>query len=185
MKLLPLIAALWAAPMAMAQPVEVSPLQDIRAFQAISPSLVTSGLPAPADFPALKAAGVDVVINLMPDGNNKDYDNEAELVTGNGMTYVAIPVDWQNPKVEDVEAFFNMMETYKGQEVLVHCLANYRASAFVYLHQWVKQADGREPDMAKVMAPWGELENSLQRYPQWAGLIDDVKAQYAGSVGSR
>lgn len=179
MKLLPLMAALLAAPLTYAAPIEVGPLQTMRAFQSVTPSLVTAGLPAPGDFASLKAAGVDVVINLMPDSNNTAYSNEAELVTEAGMVYVAIPVDWKQPKVEDVDAFFNVMERYQGEQVLVHCLANYRASAFVYLHQWANRSGQGEPDMAALMTPWGDLKQSLDEYPQWAQLIDQVKAQYA------
>ncbi|MBY5923117.1 protein tyrosine phosphatase family protein [Ferrimonas balearica] len=180
MKMLPLVAALLAAPLAYATPIEATPLQEIRAFQSVTPSLVTSGLPTPEAFTQLKVSGVEVVINLMPDSSNKSYNNEAELVTDAGMVYVAIPVDWQAPKVEDVDAFLNTMAKYQDKNVLVHCLANYRASAFVYLYEWVNRGEGSEPDKAEIMAPWGELEQSLKEYPQWAQLIEQVKANQQG-----
>ncbi|MBY6018626.1 protein tyrosine phosphatase family protein [Ferrimonas balearica] len=172
-------AALTLMPMAHAALPDMTPVQDIRAFQTVSPSLLTAGLPMPADFARLHQAGVEVVINLMPDSSNKAYSNEAELVTDAGMVYVAIPVDWQNPTIDDVDAFFNVMSRYQDKTVLVHCLANFRASAFVYLYQWAQAEQGDKPEMAAVMAPWGDLEQSLKEYPQWAALIEQVKQTHS------
>lgn len=54
----------------------------------------------------------------------------------------------------------------------MHCFANYRASAFVYLYQ-LKQ--GKKPDMVQTMAPWGD---ELARYPQWQVLLNEVRTKY-------
>ena len=150
----------------------VENIKDVRALQQQAPQLLSSGLPSEQQFAQLKQAGVDVVINLMPDNSKDAHPDERKLVTQAGMDYVYIPVDWQNPKVEDVEAFFTVMDQHKGKNVLVHCLANYRASAFAYLYQ-LKQ--GQKPEIEKTMAPWnGELSS----YPKWQALLADVSQKY-------
>lgn len=147
-------------------------IKEVRALQQQAPQLLSSGLPSEQQFAQLKQAGVDVVINLMPDSSKDAHPDERKLVTQAGMDYVYIPVDWQNPKVEDVETFFAAMEQHKGKKVLVHCLANYRASAFAYLYQ-LKQ--GQKPEIEKTMAPWnGELSS----YPKWQALLANVSQKY-------
>ncbi|MGL5046954.1 MAG: protein tyrosine phosphatase family protein [Shewanella sp.] len=147
-------------------------IKDVRALQQQAPQLLTSGLPSEQQFAQLKQAGVDVVINLMPNSSKDAHLDERKLVTQAGMDYVYIPVDWQNPKVEEVEAFFTAMDQHKGKNVLVHCLANYRASAFAYLYQ-LKQ--GQKPEIEKTMAPWN---GELPKYPQWQALLTDVSQKY-------
>lgn len=147
-------------------------IKDVRALQQQAPQILSSGLPSEQQFEKLKQAGVDVVINLMPDSSKDAHPNERKLVTQAGMDYVYIPVDWENPKVEEVEAFFTAMDLHKGKNVLVHCLANYRASAFTYLYQ-LKQ--GQKSEIEKTMAPWnGELSS----YPKWQALLADVSQKY-------
>jgi protein tyrosine phosphatase (PTP) superfamily phosphohydrolase (DUF442 family) len=46
------------------------------------------------------------------------------------MTYTHIPVDFQNPTEQDFEQFCAVMEQWKDVPVHVHCIANYRVSAF-------------------------------------------------------
>lgn len=166
------LALFLGAPLANANIESIENLQGIRASQQQAPQLLSSGLPNEQQFSLLKQAGVDVVINLMPDSSKDAHPDEGKLVTQAGMDYVYIPVDWQNPKVEDVEAFFAAMDQHKGKDVLVHCLANYRASAFAYLYQ-LKQ--GQNPNMAQTMAPWND---ELTIYPKWQALLTEVSAKY-------
>jgi hypothetical protein len=45
------------------------------------------------------------------------------------------PVDFQNPTEQDFEQFCSMMEQLKKLPVHVHCIANYRVSAFFYRYR--------------------------------------------------
>ena len=157
------------SPAVLADISQADTLTEIRAFKENSPQLVTSGLPTETQFQTLGKAGVDLVINLMPDSSNTEYNNEAELVEQAGMEYVYIPVDWQNPSREDLDKFFRVMDNNRDKDILLHCLANYRASAFAYLYQ-LKQ--GNAVEMSEVMTPWGD---DLAKYPQWQKLIEEYK----------
>ncbi|MCL2916263.1 protein tyrosine phosphatase family protein [Shewanella corallii] len=170
MKKLTCAMLMLCSPLVLADITPSPQLQQIRAFKTNSPQLVTSGQPAASQFNELSQAGVDVVINLMPDSSNTEYQNEAELVEQAGMQYVYIPVDWKNPTQADLQAFFEVMGANKDKDILLHCLANYRASAFAYLYQ-LKQ--GNAVAMSEVMTPWGD---DLARHPQWQKLIEDYQA---------
>ncbi|MGI2098106.1 protein tyrosine phosphatase family protein [Shewanella glacialipiscicola] len=172
MKQAALIALLLCSPLVYADIDNIEKINDISALQQNDSQLLSSGLPSESQFTQLKQTGIDVVINLMPDNNKGAHQDEAKWVTQAGMEYVYIPVDWQNPQLTDVETFFKAMDAHAGQDILVHCFANYRASAFVYLYQ-LKQ--GKKPDMVQTMAPWGD---ELARYPQWQVLLNEVRTKY-------
>ena len=51
------------------------------------------------------------------------------------MTYIYIPVDFQKPTDGDFDQFWSAMEQLKEVPVHVHCIANYRVSAFFYRYR--------------------------------------------------
>ncbi|PKG56889.1 MULTISPECIES: protein tyrosine phosphatase family protein [unclassified Shewanella] len=158
---------------------EIAPrqLQDLKAVQFNQGSIITSGLPTKAEFPILQQSGVELVINLIPKGNASGHDDEASLVTSAGMQYQQIDVDWKQPTVANVEQFFAIMDANKGKNILIHCAANYRASAFYYLYE-LKLGKADSIDFKQqTMQPWGDLSKSLVQYPQWDALIETVKAK--------
>src|SRR4051812_31080639 len=61
--------------------------------------------------------------------------HEGSIVTRLGMTYVHIPVDFKAPAAWDFNAFCGVMEEFEQQPVFVHCAANMRVSAFVFLYR--------------------------------------------------
>ncbi|MBV7317507.1 protein tyrosine phosphatase family protein [Shewanella sp. NIFS-20-20] len=174
MKKLLLASMLIFAPLTEAS-VLPSALENITAVQKTDTRVITAGLPKPEEYSSLAQSGVDVVVNLMPDASNDSYQNEAQLVTNAGMEYIYIPVDWQNPTIDDVNQFFAVMLAHQNQDVLVHCKANFRASAFYYLYEVTQLGKNPAESMAHTMAPWG---GNLDQYPQWQQLIDTVVAQY-------
>jgi protein tyrosine phosphatase (PTP) superfamily phosphohydrolase (DUF442 family) len=97
--------------------------------------------------------------------------NEGELVSAQGMTYVHIPVKFDAPQQEDFERFSRMMEVFDGRRVFVHCAANMRVSAFVFLHRLRNSAVNRaeaERDLRKIWEPdavWRRFIN--QRLAEW------------------
>jgi len=63
------------------------------------------------------------------------------------MTYIHIPVDFQNPTVQDFDKFCAVMEQLKDVRVHVHCVANYRVSAFIY--RWRRDVLGMDEARAR------------------------------------
>jgi uncharacterized protein (TIGR01244 family) len=154
--------------------IDTSKLGDIKAIKFNNQQVITAGLPTEQQFKQLAQAGIKTVINLIPNDNPHALQNEQQIVTQLGMNYHNISVDWQNPTQENLQQFFSLMEQNGDAPVLVHCAANYRASAFYYLYQ---TRQNKAPTMAEALTPWGDLQQSFAEYPQWKKLIEDVQAQ--------
>ncbi len=174
-RLRPLCAAALAAVMptaATAQDTAPAPLETVRNFQVVNERMASSGQIGYDQIPLLKEAGYQVVVNLATADEERN-GREGFLVVQEGLTYVHIPVDWAEPTLEDVQMFFDVMQASEGRRVYVHCFANMRASAFVYMYrtlvEGVPEAEARAT-MNEVWDP-GELE-------QWAGLIERAQARY-------
>ena len=146
-------------------------LSDITAFLEISENLSTSGQVGYDQIEFLKDAGFEVVINLAPADESRN-GLEGFLVTQQGMSYIQIPVSWQNPSQRDLQLFFDVMKANADRKVFVHCFANMRVSAFVYLyrtlHQDISEEKAKE-DLAKIWDPY-----SLD---QWASFIESAKKE--------
>ena len=139
-------------------------LKDIRNFLAIDDKLATAGMPQPEDFARIRKAGFDVVINLALPTSDHAMPNEGELVTAQGMTYVHIPVKFEQPHPSDYERFTRLLDACSGRRVFVHCAANMRVSAFVFLHR-LRRGTARaaaERDLRRIWEPegaWREYVN--------------------------
>ena len=150
------------------------PLETIRNFQIVSDQLASAGQIGYEQIPLLAEEGYEVVINLAIADEARNGE-EGFLVAQAGLTYVHIPVEWETPTMSDVEMFFDVMQANADRKVFVHCFANMRASAFVYMYrtlvEGVAEAEARGT-MSDVWDP-GELE-------QWGGLIERAKAAHGG-----
>ncbi len=146
-------------------------LDGIHNFLRLSDHLATAGQPLEAEFAAIQAAGYDVIVNLVPLNAPNVLPDEDKLVSDLGLDYISIPVVWNEPKIADIEQFFALMDSVQGKHVFVHCAANMRVSAFVYLYRTLRQnmspADA-EKDMAKIWVP-----NEC-----WHRFIEDVTRHY-------
>ena len=90
-------------------------LQEIRAFVPISEQLATSGLMTYDQIEDLANAGFDLIINLAPTVAERN-GREGDVVTDHAMSYVQIPVDWENPRQEDLDRFFDVMDENQGPD---------------------------------------------------------------------
>lgn len=112
-------------------------VEKITNYLRVSNRISSSGQPDIDEFRFIAAAGFGAVINLaMPDSKNA-IPHEGSIVTSLGMTYHHIPVPFDAPKPIHLRQFFGIMESLDDTNVWVHCVVNYRVSAFLYLyHRW-------------------------------------------------
>lgn len=106
----------------------------IRNFYKVTDILACSGQPNEAQLQQLAAAGYKVIVNLGLLNTVYALPNEAALVTGLGMEYYHIPVQFDDPQISELTDFISYMNQHKGEKILVHCAANYRASVFIGLY---------------------------------------------------
>jgi protein tyrosine phosphatase (PTP) superfamily phosphohydrolase (DUF442 family) len=141
--------------------------EQIYNWHRIDERLTTSGQPSEAQLADIQALGVQHIVNLGLHTHEKALPDEAASVNSLGMTYTHIPVDFQNPTDQDFEQFCSVMERLKQEHipVHVHCIANYRVSAFVYRYR--RDVLGVDEPQARA-----EMEAIWQPEGVWATFVD-------------
>jgi protein tyrosine phosphatase (PTP) superfamily phosphohydrolase (DUF442 family) len=141
-------------------------LCQIYNFRAVGDKLGTAGQPTHDQLRTVSEAGFKTVINLALPTSDNALANEGSIVTGLGMAYIHIPVDFKAPTSQDFRAFCRAMEAFEDRPLFVHCAANMRVSAFVYLYRVLR----------KGVAP-AEAERDLHAIWQpdeiWSRFIQD------------
>ena len=141
-------------------------IEDIYNFLKLSDAIATSGQPTQEQFQAIKEAGYQVVVNLALSESSNALRNEKQIVENQGMKYVNIPVVWENPTLENVTEFFSVMEAIADKQVFVHCAANMRVSAFMYLYRCLHQGTSDEDakkDLQKIWIPNEIWQNFIEQ----------------------
>lgn len=109
--------------------------ETIYNWRRLDGRVTTSGQPTEAQLSDLKALGVRTVINLGLHTHEKALPDEKASVEALGMTYVHIPVDFQHPTDRDFADFRTAFEAHGDAPIHVHCIANFRVSAFFYRYR--------------------------------------------------
>jgi len=86
-------------------------LADIINYIELSPWLGTAGQPTRAQFPAIKAAGYELVVNLAMPNSTGALPDEAAVAAASGLRYVHIPVVWERPTPDNLRAFFDLIDS--------------------------------------------------------------------------
>ena len=139
--------------------------EDTYNWRRLDERLTTSGQPTEAQLAAIAALGVECVVNLGLHTHPKALPDETASVTALGMDYVHQPVDFQSPTPGDLGAFCDLMDRLKGRTLHVHCIANYRVSAFLY--RW--RVDRLGWDEARARA---DLDAIWTPEGPWAAIVD-------------
>jgi len=152
----------------------MSTLDEMYNFASVNDNLSTSGQPTKEQFSAIKEAGFEMVINLADGSSERDIPEEADIVTGLDMSYHNIPVDWGNPTENDLNQFFTLMEANRDKKIFVHCIANYRVSAFTMLYRVIKQ----DVKLSDAKAFKDTVWNPEHVYPVWDEFIEKMLKQH-------
>ncbi|MEC4817682.1 MAG: protein tyrosine phosphatase family protein [Scytonema sp. PMC 1069.18] len=131
-------------------------MEDIYNYLKISDSIATSGQPTEEQFAAIKQAGYQLVVNLALPQSTNALPNEKQIIESHQMQYVHIPVVWENPTIENLKDFIKIMEANTDKKVFVHCAANMRVSAFIYLYRRLYQGlheEETKEDLHKIWVP--------------------------------
>jgi protein tyrosine phosphatase (PTP) superfamily phosphohydrolase (DUF442 family) len=148
-------------------------LVDIYNFLDLSDStntlqkLATSGQPTIEQFPEIKAADYQVVINLALLDSSNAVPTERSILADLDLTYIHIPVLWESPTAADFDLFRQTMQQYADRSVYVHCAANKRVSVFVYLYRRLY----RNISTATALT---DLEKIWTPNPIWQKFIDEL-----------
>ena len=144
-------------------------LEAIYNVRSLGHDLLTAGQPTKEQLAAVARAGYQVVINLATPDSPRALPDEEAVVTGLGMRYVALPVEWEAPQQDDFERFCALLERHAGRRILVHCAANMRVSAFCYLYRVLRLGMGPERARRDLAAIWEPNDT-------WQAFIENVLA---------
>ena len=138
-------------------------MNKILNYVKINELISTSGQPKIEELELIANEGFEVVINLAMPTTSNALENEDKIVSSLNMSYIHIPVDFENPKISDLKLFLNILQALGANKVWIHCAKNYRVSAFMYvyhkyiLHTPFEQIDLSIFDIWQPSLVWQEL----------------------------
>ncbi len=143
---------------------------DIRGWQRLSGAITTSGRLEDNDVARLAALGVRHVVNLALDSHPEALADEADKFAAQGIAYTHIPVPFDAPDEAHFAAFRAALE--QGLvPVHVHCIMNWRVSAFFYrLH---RDHDGMPEAEARALMAQQWLPDASEK-PEWRVWADFI-----------
>lgn len=127
-------------------------------WRRLDARVTTSGQPTMAQLGDIASLGVRHIINLGLHTQAQALPGEAEAVARLGMNYIHIPVDFAAPTEADFTLFRTAYESTTPDPVHVHCIFNWRVSAFFYRYRrdvlGIEEAEARA-DMDPIWTPHG------------------------------
>jgi protein tyrosine phosphatase (PTP) superfamily phosphohydrolase (DUF442 family) len=149
-------------------------MKDIYHYQYLDENLSSSGMPTADQLKDVAKAGVQLVINLAPHDVPKAIPDEAGLANSLGMEYINIPVTWRAPEAEALARFMDEMDAHAGKKILVHCEANYRASAFIMMYRVLRLGWNKAEAIPVMEKMWNPED-----FPVWESFINDQLANHS------
>ena len=142
---------------------------DIRNWRRRSDAITTSGRLEAGDPARLAALGVRHVVNLALDDHPEALPDEAERLAAEGIGYSHIPVPFDAPRREHVAELARVLADTKGP-VHVHCIMNWRVTAFFYLLDLENGVPKREA-RARMATVWDPLASDDPHLAPWKALL--------------
>ena len=161
-----LLVVVSGAESAGAQQAPPAELTTVLNYVEISDRLTTAGQIAYDQIPLLLATA-----------DQERNSLEGFHVTSSGMSYIHIPVVWEEPQLSDVRMFFDVMEANKDRKLFVHCIANMRVSAFVYLYRTLVEGVSDEDARVGMDEVW--TADQWRRFGQWTDLIERAQREFS------
>ena len=143
---------------------------DILAWQRLSEHLTTSGALRVNDPARLAEIGVRHVIYLAMADHPEALPDAEGAFAAQSIGYTHIPVPFAAPEEAHYAAFANALEAADGP-VHVHCIMNWRVSAFCYRYH--RDACGMPEAEARALMErqWSPETNEHADAPTWAAFI--------------
>ena len=154
----------------------VKELEQIRNYVDLDGRIGTAGQPTAEQFGRIANAGFEMVINLAMPDHEDSIDQEGSLVSALGMTYIHIPVPFDAPDENHLSQFLAIMEANQNHKVFVHCVMNYRVSAFMY--HYYQRVEGRsEAESRSPMFSCWKPDDVWQAFIEGGGTERHLEAK--------
>ncbi len=142
-----------------------SSLEAIRNYVRLTPDIGTAGQPRRDQFELISNAGFETVINIAMPDHADSIDDEGRLVTELGMNYLHLPVPFDRPEADHLRQFCALLDAQQGRQLFVHCIMNYRVSAFMYHYLRWRQGYSEQQARSPIFEIW-------QVEPQWQAIME-------------
>jgi protein tyrosine phosphatase (PTP) superfamily phosphohydrolase (DUF442 family) len=142
-------------------------LGEIRNYLEYSPSFASAGQPSQEQLEAVKEAGFERVIFIGVSSSRAALAGEDVIVKELGMDYIHVPVIFDAPTMSDFYNFAAILQREPDSKTLLHCAANFRASAFSFLYRVINE----DVPVAEAKA---DMNDIWQPNDAWRQLIFDV-----------
>lgn len=148
----------------------------IYSWQRISDVVTTSGRLVASDIDDIARLGVRHVIDLTPRSHENTLQDEQERLAEKGISHLVIEVPFNRPTEEHYQQF---KQAYEASQLPlhVHCIYNYRTSAFLYryhLETGMPQAEAR----ALMMEHWSPDKSDHPAAQPWKEFIQQTERRY-------
>ena len=138
-------------------------------WQRLGLEVATSGRLEAGDIPRLADLGVRHVINLALADSPGALANEQALLAAAGIGYSHIPVPFDAPEEAHFAAFRTALEG-APRPLHVHCIMNWRVSAFFY--RWHRDIGMPEADArAEMERQWSPEASGNEHAAEWVRFI--------------
>jgi hypothetical protein len=125
------------------------PLEGIRNFGEVTPTLYRGGQPSQEGLQTLSKMGVDIVVNT----SGRQHDDEGTEVNRLGMKYVVIRWHCPFPKDPTFARFLKVVHDNPGKKIFVHCrLGDDRTGMMIASYRMAVQGWSAEDAMKEMQA---------------------------------
>ncbi len=138
-------------------------------YKKVSDSISTAGVISEEQLRKLSDEGYQAVINLLPPSSEYAIKNEASIVSGQGLAYEGIPVEFSSPQESEYQEFAEKMQALSGKKVMVHCAANYRVSAFYSIYAFHNLGWTESQVYEWISSIW-----TLSEHPVWEQFVAEM-----------
>jgi len=139
-------------------------MNSIKNYVPLTDCIATAGQPTLDQFKLIADSGYEYIINLgMPDHPHAVSEQD-KAISELGLTYIHIPVKFDAPTKGQVRFFCNLMASLRGSKVFVHCIMNFRVSAFMY--HYLSKVERQGDDQARSL-----MFNYWKPDPVWEDLL--------------
>ena len=140
-------------------------VESIRNYVRLTPEIGTAGQPRRDQFECIADENFDTVINLALPDHTDSIDDEGRLVTELGMNYLHLPVPFDAPDANHLRQFCTLLTALQGRQLFIHCIMNYRVSAFMYHYLKLVKGYSEQQARSPIFDIW-EME------PQWKAIME-------------
>lgn len=153
-------------------------LTHVLNWRRLDQKITLSGQPTEEQLAEIRDLGVTHIINLGPHTNKGALNDEAASVAALGMTYIYIPVEFENPTDDDFSKFCDALEGLADQQIHVHCIYNARVTAFFYRYAKSGRGGSETAAFARMDGIWRPGHD----WARFTGITDALHQpnRYAG-----